>query len=274
MVFVPFIGIDNHRRSVVFGSGLITEETIQAYTWLLESFLKVHGHQPTLILTDQDASIKKAIPVVFPDARHQLCMWHIMKKLPAKVGSDIILNTNFRKQLLKLVWSVHLEPDEFEVKWASLLNEFDLHTHPWLEDVFQMRTNWIPSYFREIPLCCLMKTTSRSESTNSFFRKFDKHSNILLEFILSYDTAIDKQRNRQRNEDHKTNTTTLTFKTNTLIEYYATKVYTRAILFKVQQEIFKGYRFCSQWQVNTEMGLTVYTIREKKKHCSTKLKFK
>ncbi|XP_024993925.1 protein FAR1-RELATED SEQUENCE 5-like [Cynara cardunculus var. scolymus] len=232
-----------NKRSVVFGSGLITEETIQAYTWLLESFLKVHGRQPTLVLTDQDASIKEAIPVVFSDARHRLCMWHIMKKLPAKVlnvlahvieSSDIILNTNFKKRLLKLVWSVHLEPDEFEVKRASLLNEFDLNTHPWLEDVFEMRTK----------------------------------------FILSHDTAIDKQRNRQRNEDHKTNTTTPTFKTNTLIEYHAAKVYTRAIFFKVQKEIFKGYRCSSQWQVNSEMGFTVYTIRERKKHCSTKLEFK
>ncbi|XP_024992191.1 protein FAR1-RELATED SEQUENCE 5-like [Cynara cardunculus var. scolymus] len=94
MVFVPFTGINNYRRSVAF--------------W-------VHDRQPTLVLTDQDASIKKEIPVVFPDARHRLCMCHIMKKLPAKVGSDIILNTNFRKQLLKLVWSVHLEPDEFEI---------------------------------------------------------------------------------------------------------------------------------------------------------------
>ncbi|KVI07967.1 Zinc finger, PMZ-type, partial [Cynara cardunculus var. scolymus] len=84
----------------------------------------------------------------------------------------------------------------------------------------------------------------------------------------------DKQRNRQRNEDHKTNTTTPTFKTNTLIEYHAAKVYTRAIFFKVQKEIFKGYRCCSQWQVNSEMGFTVYTIRERKKHCSTKLEFK
>ncbi|KVH87882.1 hypothetical protein Ccrd_024804 [Cynara cardunculus var. scolymus] len=53
------------------------------------------------------------------------------------------------------------------------------------------------------------------------------------------------------------NTTTLTFKTNTLIEYHAAKVYTRVIFFKVQKEIFKGYRCCSQWQVNSEMGFTV-----------------
>ena len=85
MVFVPFTGIDNHRRSVVFGSGLISEETVPAYTWLLESFLKVHGRQPTLVLTDQDCSLKEVIPIVFPNARHRLCMWHIMKKLPGKV---------------------------------------------------------------------------------------------------------------------------------------------------------------------------------------------
>nr|KAJ0208955.1 hypothetical protein LSAT_V11C400226200 [Lactuca sativa] len=52
---------------------------------LLErAFLKTHGKEPTLVLTDEDAAIKQAIENVFPNSNHRLCMWHIMKKLKNK----------------------------------------------------------------------------------------------------------------------------------------------------------------------------------------------
>lgn len=86
MVFVPFTGIDNHKRCVTFGAGLLRNESIESYKWLLESFLKAHGKQPRLVLTDQDPAMRDAISTVLPNSRHRLCMWHIMSKLPAKVS--------------------------------------------------------------------------------------------------------------------------------------------------------------------------------------------
>ncbi|GKB52303.1 DNA-directed DNA polymerase [Tanacetum coccineum] len=39
MVFVPFTAIDNHRRSVTVGSGLLKRETAEAYGWLCPEFM-------------------------------------------------------------------------------------------------------------------------------------------------------------------------------------------------------------------------------------------
>ena len=77
--------VDHHKCSVTVGAGLLSTETIESYKWLLECFLKAHGKQPVLVLTDQDPAIKQAVEAVFPESRHRLCMWHIMKKLQAKV---------------------------------------------------------------------------------------------------------------------------------------------------------------------------------------------
>jgi hypothetical protein len=85
MIFVPFTGVDHHDRSVLFGAGLLYDETIESYTWLLQMFLKAHKKQPLLILSDQDASMKQAISNVFTESTHRLCMWHITNKLPFKV---------------------------------------------------------------------------------------------------------------------------------------------------------------------------------------------
>nr|KAJ0224110.1 hypothetical protein LSAT_V11C200058000 [Lactuca sativa] len=85
MVFVPFTCIDNHRKCVTFGAGLLNKEDGVSYEWLLRAFLKAFRKQPQLVISDQDPALKKAINTVFPSAHHRLCMWHITKKLPNKV---------------------------------------------------------------------------------------------------------------------------------------------------------------------------------------------
>lgn len=87
MVFIPFTGVDNHKKNVTFAAGLLSREDVESYSWLLEAFLKVMGHQPKIIITDQDPALKIAIANVLDKCRHRLCMWHIMEKLPSKVTS-------------------------------------------------------------------------------------------------------------------------------------------------------------------------------------------
>ncbi|GKE86486.1 FAR1-related sequence 5-like protein, partial [Tanacetum coccineum] len=87
MKFIPFIGIDNHRKCVTLGSGMLLHEDTQSYTWLLTAFMTAFLKEPTMIVTDQDGAMKRAIEAVFKKAKHRLCMWHIMQKIPSKVIS-------------------------------------------------------------------------------------------------------------------------------------------------------------------------------------------
>nr|GEY69280.1 hypothetical protein [Tanacetum cinerariifolium] len=87
MDFVSFTGIDNHLKCVNFGSGMLLKEETEAYTWLLTSFMTAHEKQPTMVVTDQDGAMKRAIEVVLIESKHILCMWHIMQKVPAKASN-------------------------------------------------------------------------------------------------------------------------------------------------------------------------------------------
>lgn len=91
MVFVPFTGVDHHNKCVTFGAGLLKYESIESFTWILRAFLDAHGKQPTLILSDQDPAMKQAVPLVFTESHHRLCMWHITRKLPLKVLIQIYM---------------------------------------------------------------------------------------------------------------------------------------------------------------------------------------
>ena len=85
MILVPFTGIDNHNRCILFGAALLASESAKRYTWLLKRFKKNFGHVPKVVVTDKDPAMKIAIEKIFPESRHRLCMWHIMQKLAGKV---------------------------------------------------------------------------------------------------------------------------------------------------------------------------------------------
>ncbi|GJS11615.1 FAR1-related sequence 5-like protein [Tanacetum coccineum] len=73
MVFVPFIVIDNHRRCVTVGSGLLKKEIAEAYGWLLRAFRKAFVRAPNIVVTDQDGAMRLAIAVEFLEYKHRFC---------------------------------------------------------------------------------------------------------------------------------------------------------------------------------------------------------
>lgn len=85
MVFVPFSGLDHHKNHVFFGGGLLSSETIEAYSWVIKSFLKAHVKQPRLVISHDDDDLKEAIALILPQSAHRLCMLHTMYNSPLEV---------------------------------------------------------------------------------------------------------------------------------------------------------------------------------------------
>ncbi|KAK9049373.1 hypothetical protein SSX86_031659 [Deinandra increscens subsp. villosa] len=259
MIFVPFTGVDNHKHCVTFGAGLLSNETQESYKWLLEKFLIAHEKQPRLVLTDQDRSMKKAIKEVFTLSKHRLCMWHIMKKLPSKVitsnklhiEGDLLQNTDLRSRLHRLVWSVYMKTTTFENKWAELMEMFSLKDHEWLSIMYAKRKKWVPAYFRDIPMCGLLKTTSICESSNASFKVNSSSANTLIQFMLCFETRLENQRYRQRCADFKSSTLAYIPEKDVPIERHAFEVYTNRIFREVKNEISKG--MYSSYIENTEV---------------------
>ncbi|XP_076890398.1 protein FAR1-RELATED SEQUENCE 5-like [Bidens hawaiensis] len=265
MIFVPFTGIDCHKKCVTFGAGLIHSETIDSYQWLLHTFLSAHGKQPRLVLTDQDPAMKQAISSVLNESTHRLCMWHITNKIPVKLKGEIQVNEEIRCRVNKLVWNVFIKPETFESRWHDLINEFNLSENKWLKDMFAIRESWVPAYFRDIPMCCLMKTTSRSESCNSQFKVYSSPGNNLVQFMNCFEMALNAQRHVQRELQNDTTTKTPPLETRLPIERHASYVYTITIFKEVQKEIAKGLYHCARTHVDSADGLNIHLINHKDK---------
>ncbi|GJU45981.1 FAR1-related sequence 5-like protein [Tanacetum coccineum] len=229
MVFVPFTAIDNHRKCVTVAAGLLKNETTKSYIWLLKAFMKAFGKAPSIVVTDQDGAMRNAIEAEFGGSKHRLCMWHITQKLPAKICAKTYDETGFKEKLNKIVWNMYIGPEEFEYRWGKLMEEFKLENHKWLTKMFNIRSTWIPAYFIDSPLCGLMRTTSRSESENSFFSYFINYGSNLMNFMNCFETVIEKQRHVQERMDPKTIDIVPKLKTILKIERHASNVYTRSL---------------------------------------------
>ena len=52
--FAPFVGVNHHKQTVVFGAALLYDETADTFEWLFETFKRtMSGKEPKTILTDQ-----------------------------------------------------------------------------------------------------------------------------------------------------------------------------------------------------------------------------
>ncbi|KAD4888981.1 hypothetical protein E3N88_21054 [Mikania micrantha] len=118
-------------------------------------------------------------------------------------------------------------------------------------------------------VCCLMKTTSRCESSNAMFKVNSSYANTLVQLLMCFDTSINNQRYNQRLVEFQSNTTTPGFCTGLDIEVHASKIYTRFGFKDVQEEIMKGMMGCFISNVDIVDQPKVYTIS----HMNKKMEF-
>nr|GEZ40460.1 protein FAR1-related sequence 5 [Tanacetum cinerariifolium] len=157
---------------------------------------------------------------------------------------------------------MYIGPEEFEYRWGELMEEIKLENHKWLTKMFNIRSTWNPAYFIDSSLCGLMRTTSRSESENSFFSHFTNSGSTLMNFMNCFETAMEKQRHVQERMEHKTIDIVLKLKTFLKIERHAFNVYTRSLFELVQKEIFVGLWHCQIDLKSLVEGSKVCIIKE------------
>ena len=82
--------------------------------------------------------MRRGIEAIFPNTKHRLCMWHILMKLPEKVGPILRNNEDFKPKFMARVWGSET-PDEFESRWSSIISEFGLEDNEWLKEKYDLR---------------------------------------------------------------------------------------------------------------------------------------
>jgi hypothetical protein len=244
MIFAPFTGVNHHLQSIFFGAGFLANEKTESYIWLFQTFLRAMGGvAPRLIITDEAVSIKNAIDKVLATSVHRFCMWHILDKVPEKIGPSVREKPEFWKRLNSCVWGSE-NAHEFETQWNSLIMDFGLEDNEWFADRFSIRDTWIPAYFMDISLAGILRTTSRSESANSFFNRFIHRRLAFVEFWLRFDTALECQREEELMADNTSIHRTPQLLTPWIMEKQGSEVFTYEVFVKFQQQVMAARDNC------------------------------
>ena len=76
-LLVILVGINHHHQTIVFRYALLVDESVNTYTWVLETFLDaMNNKKPFFVITDGDKAMRKSIKRIFPNSHHRLCAWH------------------------------------------------------------------------------------------------------------------------------------------------------------------------------------------------------
>ncbi|WJX50861.1 hypothetical protein P8452_37109 [Trifolium repens] len=259
MPFAAFVGVNHHGQSTLLGCGLLSAEDTESFVWLFQSWLRcMLGKAPTGIVTDQCKAMKNAIELVFPTTTHRWCLWHIMKKIPEKL-SRYSEYKKIRCEMKEVVYDT-ITLTEFEEKWCSFVNKFELEHNDWLSGLYRERHRWVPIMLKKY-FWAGMSTTQRSESIHAFFDGYINSTTSLHQFVKQYDNALRSRAEKEFEADFQSMNTIIPCGSTSSIEKQFQEEYTHA-KFKEVQEEFRAKMNCATSLNNVEGDYANYYVLE------------
>nr|XP_045090126.1 protein FAR1-RELATED SEQUENCE 5-like [Aegilops tauschii subsp. strangulata] len=234
MPFIPFVGLNNHRKTTVFACAIVSDETEETYVWLLETFLRsMCQKMPMSVITDADAAMIKAIRQVFPDVWHRICTWHIEKNM------KIHLSHKSLKEFRTLLY-YSTSTATFEERWHAFSKRWQSEkTVTWLRRMYKKRRLWAAAYLTE-GFWLGMKSNQRSESLNSCLHLHLDGEMTLVDMILHYENAVVRIReNEARDDCTASQSLPVPVTSSRELEIAASHVFTPANFYMLQADLRK-----------------------------------
>ncbi|XP_074291440.1 uncharacterized protein LOC141618235 [Silene latifolia] len=96
-----------------------------------------------------------------------------MNKVPSKYGVTRDDYSVFVKKLNAIIWDESIAAAEFDAKWEEIGREHNVNNIDWFQEMYAKRKQWVMAHCRDLDMGGFMMTTQRSESENSFFKRFE-----------------------------------------------------------------------------------------------------
>ncbi|RYR51578.1 hypothetical protein Ahy_A06g026579 isoform A [Arachis hypogaea] len=127
----------------LFGDVIAFDATYKKNKYSCPLVIFSGGKTPTSIITDGAMAIRNAVRDVFPEVRHRLCAWHLIRNATSNVG-----NPSFTPKFRKIMTGDYEIP-VFKRKWVQLIEEFGIEDKPWVINMYEEKHMWATAYLRE-----------------------------------------------------------------------------------------------------------------------------
>lgn len=280
--FAPFTGFNHHGQMVLFGCALLLDESESSFTWLFRTWLSAMNDRPPIsITTDQDRAIQAAVAQVFPETRHCICKWHILREGQERLAHIYLAHPSFYGDLYScIIFSETTE--DFESTWKSLMDKYDLQKNDWLQAVYNARKQWAPVYFRDTFFAAI----TSNHGVSSFFDGYVSQQTTIPLFFKQYERSLEHSLEKEIEADYETICNTPALKTPSPMEQQAANMYTKKIFAKFQEELVETFAYTAnnveddgviskyrvaKYEHDNKVYMVTLNISELKANCSCQM---
>lgn len=254
-----FVGVNHHGHLVLLGCGLLSDEAAENYIWLFKAWLTcMRGCPPNAIITDDCKVIHGAVTEVFPEARHRVCLWHVMKNVKQKLRGFGEYK-KLKKELKKVVYD-SLRVNEFEEGWRDLIKSYGLEGSEWLNFLYENRQLWAPVFLKNT-FWAGMSVARQKESITTFFEGCMHPETSLKCFLSHYEMVLQSKYEMEAQADMESFHKSRVFVTKLHMEEHLSKLYTLNMFRNIQDEL-KAIRYCQVSLVKVDGAISTFEVKE------------
>lgn len=258
---VAFVGVNHHGHSILLGCGLLADESLETYIWLLRAWLTcMLGRPPQTIITYQCRALQSATADVFPRAHHRLCLPVVIQSVLQnlrELGESVI----FQTVLHRIVYN-STKVDEFELAWDDMIKSFGIRDNEFLRTLYEERERWAPVYFKDT-LFAGMSISQPGKSFSFFFDDNVHGQTSLKDFFDIYDSVLQKSFKKEALADYESKRFTPSLKTNKNYDLQLSEIYTKEICLKFQNEVEMMSSCISVTEINANGPFITYMVKER-----------
>uniref|UniRef100_A0ACD5TVT3 Uncharacterized protein n=1 Tax=Avena sativa TaxID=4498 RepID=A0ACD5TVT3_AVESA len=257
--FGVFLGLNQFRKTTIFGAALLFDETFDSFKWLFETFLATHnGRQPRTIYTDQDVAMGKAIGEVFTESYHGLCTFHIMQNAikhlcPLKgeekdggndegKGEDEEEESHIITGFSECMYGYE-DKEEFKEAFDNI--RLKAHKQTWLDSIYKLKEKWAECYMRDV-FSLGVRSTQLSESFNNSLKNHLKSDFHIVRFLKHFERTVEVKRTEELQSEYEARKNIPRIKMNTPMLVLASKEYTPIIFDSFQGEYERSMAPCTR----------------------------
>src|SRR5947209_8146948 len=199
-----FILIDNYNKSRLAAQAFMQDERQESYEWLLRCCLEACEIPPTTFITDADPAMIAAASIVFPNAHHMQCLFHLYQNLSKNLRSSLgPLYKEFLKDF-RAIQRSHCE-SVFERRSQGIVEKYAAGKKYITTMLLNRKHSWVKC-FTSRHFTAGTQSTQRAESENALIKKSIQSSFSLLQVQEAIENRLEFESINTRYSIWKTST--------------------------------------------------------------------
>ncbi|KAI6689906.1 hypothetical protein NL676_026734 [Syzygium grande] len=155
-----------------------------------------------------------------------------------------------------------LRVEEFEMAWEEIMHRFGVKDQEWLQALYEARERWAPVYSKDT-FFAGQNGFHRGNAKNLFFDGNVLQQTSLKEFLSTYESFLQQKKQKEVLDDLESRDSSAMLKTSSYYELQLSKLYTKAIFTKFQDEVVTMSSCLGVTQVHANGPVVTYLVKER-----------